>query len=203
MENGYSLSDIRAATRDNENWGGNSDILWLILFMYAMFGGGGFGGFGGFGGANGALTRAEMQQGFDTAEITRKLDGMSYGIADATYALTNSITNEGRAMQMKLADSDCSIKMLVKDLFAQNDRSTCAVTTAIHEEGEQTRALIRENEIKNLRDKVQQLEMDRAMCGVVRYPNQMAYTTNCNPFGGNNGCGCGGNNGCGCGCNNI
>ena len=184
MENGYSLSDIRAATRDNENWGGNSDILWLILFMYAMGGGG----LGGFGGSNGALTRAEMQQGFDTAEITRKLDGMSHGIADAAYALTNSVTNEGRAMQMKLADSDCSIKMLVKDLFAQNDRSTCAVTTAIHEEGEQTRALIRENEIKNLRDKVQQLEMDRAMCGVVRYPNQMAYTTNCNPFGGNGCC---------------
>lgn len=193
MENGYSLSDIRAATRDDENFGGNGSWWIILLFLFAM-GGGGFG-FGGFGGANGALTRAEMQQGFDTAEITRKLDGMSYGIADATYALNNSITNEGRSMQMQLADCCCSTKVMIGELAAQNDRNTCAITTAIHAEGEQTRALIRENEIQSLRDKVQALEMDRAMCGVVRYPNQITYATNCNPFGGNScGCGCGNNN---------
>ncbi len=192
--NGYSLSDIRAATQD-ENWGGNGGSWWIILlFLFAM-GGGGFGGFGGYGGANGALTRAEMQQGFDTAEITRKLDGMTNGIADATFALNNTITNEGRSMQMQLADCCCNTRLGIADLGAQNDRNTCAITTAIHAEGEQTRALIRENEIQALRDKVQALELGNAMCGVVRYPNQITYATNCNPFGYNN-------NG-GCGCNNI
>lgn len=186
MENGYSLSDIRAATRDDENWGGNGGSWWIILlFLFAM-GGGGFG-FGGFGGANGALTRAEMQQGFDTAEITRKLDGMSYGIADATFALNNTITNEGRSIQSQLADCCCNTRLGIAELSAQNDRNTCTITTAIHAEGEATRALIRENEIQALRDKVQALELGNAMCGVVRYPNQMAYTTNCNPFG-SNGC---------------
>lgn len=187
MENGYSLSDIRAATRDDENWGGNGGSWWIILlFLFAM-GGGGFG-FGGFGGANGALTRAEMQQGFDTAEITRKLDGMSYGIADSTFALNNTITNEGRSIQSQLADCCCNTRLGIAELSAQNDRNTCTITTAIHEEGEATRALIRENEIQALRDKVQALELGNAMCGVVRYPNQMAYTTNCNPFGGNGCC---------------
>lgn len=186
MENGYSLSDIRAATRDDENWGGNGGSWWIILlFLFAM-GGGGFG-FGGFGGANGALTRAEMQQGFDTAEITRKLDGMSYGIADSTFALNNTITNEGRSIQSQLADCCCNTRLGIAELSAQNDRNTCTITTAIHAEGEATRALIRENEIQALRDKVQALELGNAMCGVVRYPNQMAYTTNCNPFG-SNGC---------------
>ena len=184
MENGYSLSDIRAATRDNENWGGNSDILWFILFMYAMGGGG----LGGFGGSNGALTRAEMQQGFDTAEITRKLDGLTTGICDSTYALNNTITTEGRAIQTQMAQCCCDTRLGIAELGAQNDRNTCSITTAIHAEGEATRALIRENEIKNLRDKVQQLEMDRAMCGVVRYPNQTVYTSGCNPFAGSNCC---------------
>lgn len=187
MENGYSLSDIRAATRDDENWGGNGGSWWIILlFLFAM-GGGGFG-FGGFGGASGALTRAEMQQGFDTAEITRKLDGMSYGIADSTFALNNTITNEGRSIQSQLADCCCNTRLGIAELSAQNDRNTCTITTAIHAEGEATRALIRENEIQALRDKVQALELGNAMCGVVRYPNQMAYTTNCNPFGGTGCC---------------
>lgn len=187
MENGYSLSDIRAATRDDENWGGNGGSWWIILlFLFAM-GGGGFG-FGGFGGANGAPTRAEMQQGFDTAEITRKLDGMSYGIADSTFALNNTITNEGRSIQSQLADCCCNTRLGIAELSAQNDRNTCTITTAIHAEGEATRALIRENEIQALRDKVQALELGNAMCGVVRYPNQMAYTTNCNPFGGTGCC---------------
>ena len=192
--NGYSLSDIRAATQD-ENWGGNGGSWWIILlFLFAM-GGGGFGGFGGFGGANGALTRAEMQQGFDTAEITRKLDGMTNGIADATFALNNTITNEGRAMQQQIADCCCNTRLGIAELGAQNDRNTCAITTAIHAEGEQTRAMIRENEIQALRDKVQALELNNAMCGVVRYPNQITYATNCNPFGfSNGGCGYGNNN---------
>ena len=128
-----------------------------------------------------------MQQGFDTAEITRKLDGMSYGIADSTFALNNTITNEGRSIQSQLADCCCNTRLGIAELSAQNDRNTCTITTAIHAEGEATRALIRENEIQALRDKVQALELGNAMCGVVRYPNQMAYTTNCNPFG-SNGC---------------
>lgn len=182
--NGYSLSDIRAAVGDGEMFGGGNSWWIILLFLFIMGGGG----FGGFGGTNGALTRAEMQQGFDTAEITRKLDGMSYGIADSTFALNNTITNEGRSIQSQLADCCCNTRLGIAELSAQNDRNTCTITTAIHAEGEATRALIRENEIQALRDKVQALELGNAMCGVVRYPNQMAYTTNCNPFGGTGCC---------------
>ena len=188
-ENGaLSAADV-AAVAGNRGMGGfgygDGGIFWIfILFLFAMGGGG----FGGFGGTNGALTRAEMQQGFDTAEITRKLDGMSYGIADSTFALNNTIMNEGRSIQSQLADCCCNTRLGIAELSAQNDRNTCTITTAIHAEGEATRALIRENEIQALRDKVQALELGNAMCGVVRYHNQMAYTTNCNPFGGTGCC---------------
>lgn len=185
MEN-YSLSDIRAATRDDEGWGGNGGSWWIILlFLFAM-GGGNFGGWGG----NGALTRAEMQQGFDTAEVTRKLDGLTNGISDATYALSNLITNEGRGMQQQIADCCCNTRLGIAELAAQNDHNTCTIATAIHAEGEATRALIRENEIQALRDKVQALELNGALCGVVRYPMQTTFNSGSNPF-------C-----CGCGCSN-
>lgn len=185
MEN-YSLSDIRAAVGEDGFGGGNGSWWIILLFLWAMCGGG-----FGFGGGNGALTRAEMQQGFDTAEVTRKLDGLSSGICDSTFALNNTITTEGRAIQTQMGQQYTDIRLGIAELGAQNDRNTCKITTAIHEEGEATRALIRDNEILQLRDKVQRLEMDNAMCGVVRYPNQITYATGCNPFTG--GCGCNNN----------
>ena len=48
-----------------------------------------------------------------------------------------------------------------------------------------------ENETNALRARVQQLELQSAMCGVIRYPTMTTYATNCNPFF--SGCGCNGN----------
>lgn len=183
MEN-YSLSDIRAAVGDEGMFGGGNS-WWIILLFLFIMGGNGFG----FGGNNGALTRAEMQQGFDTAEVTRKLDGLTTGICDSTYALNNTITTEGRAIQTQMAQCCCDTRLGIAELGAQNNRNTCSITTAIHAEGEATRALIRENEIQALRDKVQALELNSALCGVVRYPNQTVYNSGCNPFAGSNCCG--------------
>lgn len=73
------------------------------------------------------------------------------------------------------------------------NQNTCDITTAIHAEGEATRALIQSNEIQALRDKVTSLEMDSRFCGVVKYPMSYAYSAGASPF-----CGCNT-----CGCNNI
>lgn len=78
-------------------------------------------------------------------------------------------------------------------MSAQMNQNACDITTAIHAEGEATRALIHTNEIQALRDKVSSLEMDSRFCGVVRYPMSYSYSAGNSPF-----CGCG----CGCG-NNI
>ena len=40
MDN-YSLSDLRAATENNDGWGGNGGAWWLIiLFLFAFMGNG-------------------------------------------------------------------------------------------------------------------------------------------------------------------
>ena len=49
--------------------------------------------------------------------------------------------------------------------------------------------MVQANEVQALRDKVQNLELRDAMCGVVRYPNSWAYNAGTSPF-----CGC--NSGC-------
>jgi hypothetical protein len=96
-ESGYSLSDIAAVSgsRNNDGMFGGDWGAWIILFLiFGLFGNGR--GFGGFGGGNGGscgcepcATKADL-----TAQgIVQKLDGITYGISDSTYALNNSITS--------------------------------------------------------------------------------------------------------------
>lgn len=189
MEN-YSLSDIRAATEHERDEGFGGGAWWIIILFLFMFG---MGGFGGFGGQNGALTRAEMQQGFDTAEVTRKLDGLSYGLSDGFYAqnttmlngfagVTSAVENARFAAQQCCCETNRNIDGVRYDA----QKNTCDIITAIHAEGEATRNMMQQNEIQQLRDRIQRAELRDAMCGVVRYPMATTYTSGGNPF-----CGCG------------
>lgn len=162
MDSNYSLADIQAVT--GSGFGGNSMIWIIFLFLFALGGGMGWGG-----GANGALTRAEMQQGFDTQEIVRKLDGLTYGMCDSTYALNNSILTEGRALQQQISDCCCDTRVGISNLAALNNENASKVMSAVHEEGEKTRALIQQNEIQALRDKLADVQLAQSQCAQNTY----------------------------------
>ena len=194
MDN-YSLADIRAATGTNEDGWNGGGAWWIIILFLFMFGMGG-GGWGWGNRGNDALTRAEMQQGFDTQEITRKLDGLSYGMCDGFYAQNTTMLNGFAGVTSAVRDAQfaaqqccCETNRNIDAVRYDAQKNTCDITTAIHAEGEATRALIQKNEMQNLRDRLQQMELREAMCGVVRYPMATTYTSGGNPF-----CGC--NNGC-------
>jgi hypothetical protein len=95
MEN-LSLGDALALTRNSGSNGegsgffnGNGDWAWIII-LFLLFGWGrnGFG--GGFGGGNDGSCN---YGGFGAPNIYGKLDGITYGISDATFALNNNISN--------------------------------------------------------------------------------------------------------------
>lgn len=66
-------------------YGGGMWFMWIIV-LFALMGGWG-NGFGRNGWGNGpGLTQVEMQQGFDTQSILRKLDGINNGLCDGFYA---------------------------------------------------------------------------------------------------------------------
>lgn len=195
MDNGYSLSDIRAATEGDGFGNGMGGGWWLIiLFLAAMNGDFGWGGNRGNDIAT-STTQQEILFGQQFQRMDDRITNLGNGISDAAFALTNQISNEGRDLQMQLANCCCENRLGIANLGAQGDRNTCQITTAIHAEGEATRALIRENEIQALRDNVGKLELNEALCGVVRYPQTITYGAGMSPFfGGGNGCCCGGNN---------
>jgi hypothetical protein len=179
MENNYSLADIRAATRDDDRGyygcndlfgGGGLTTIIVIFFLFAMMGGGfgGFGGFGGWGGfngaaANGALTRAELQAGFDTQEITRKLDGITNGLSDGFYAQNTTMLNGFAGVTAAVNDARfatqsccCETNRNIDSVKYENAQNTCAITTAIHAEGEETRRMLAAQENAWLRDQLEQ-----------------------------------------------
>lgn len=118
-ENGnLSAADVYAVTRNNDSnnsmWGGD----WFgYLLLFALFGGG-FGGFGGFGGAgilpwllfgNGGFggfggcgspcaTQADVRAAVDQQTLISKLDQQTYGLADSTYAINNTINSNFRGV---------------------------------------------------------------------------------------------------------
>ena len=94
---GYNLSDIAAVTDRNGNGDGmfGNNGWWIILlFLFAGWGRNGFGGgFGGGGYEAPCATQADVRAAVDQQTLISKLDNQTYGLADSTYALNNSIMN--------------------------------------------------------------------------------------------------------------
>lgn len=96
MRGEYSLSDIAAVTgnsgnNDGNGFGGNG--AWWIIVLIALFGRGGFGNFGGGNEGGSSSTPQVVYGGLGMPDIYGKLDGISNGICDATFALNNAINN--------------------------------------------------------------------------------------------------------------
>lgn len=207
----YSLSDLAAVTKDADGMAGNGAWWIIILFLFVIMGGG-WGGFnrqGEYGQYATAASQQEILYGQQFGQINDRLTNLGNGICNLGYEMQGNIgqlgkevalaqagTNTtimqtGNSIQSQIAQCCCDNRLATANLSAQMDRQTCDITTAIHAEGEQTRALMQANEIQQLRDKVSALEADNRMYGVVRYPSGYTYTAGPSPF-----CGC--NSGCGC-----
>ena len=94
------VASIDGNNNGNGMFGG--DGWWAIIIFALIFGwgGNGFGaGFGGgFGGNRGGFvepcaTQADVRAAVDQQTLISKLDQQTYGLADATYSLNNSITS--------------------------------------------------------------------------------------------------------------
>ena len=96
--NGYSLSDIAAATGNNRGNGFGDGEWWIILLFLFAFNGNGWGGFGGGNNAKAGAgypcaTQLDVRDAVDQQTLISKLDQQTYGLADSTYALNNAITS--------------------------------------------------------------------------------------------------------------
>lgn len=91
---------------------------------------------------------------------------------DGFYGIQGALAENRFAQQ----NCCCEIKSGIKDLSAEGYRNACEITTAIHAEGEATRALINSNTMQELRDKL--AEKDREVQARDFQLSQIAQTNN-------------------------
>lgn len=209
MDSNYSLADIRAATHDDDGYSGQGSWFWIVVLFLFMFG---FGRNGwGNDANNGALTRAEMTDGFNNQSVLNKLNGLENGLCDGFYAQNTTmlqgfsgIGNQIMQNQFAMKECCCETNRNIDAVRYENSKNTCEITTAIHNEGEQTRALIQANTIQNLRDRLEaknqelqtanfqlsQQAQNTTLINELRPCAKPAYIT-CSPYQARNfGCGC-------------
>ncbi len=117
-------------------WGGYGGMWaeWIpliLIFGLLGWGGGGFG-FGGGGGGNaGAYLGAEVQRGFDTRTVVSKLDGITNGLCDSTFALNNSIMGGFHGVDNAICTLGYQTQQGINTLAAQMAQNTCGIERSI------------------------------------------------------------------------
>lgn len=179
MNEGLTASDVLALTRNN-----NEEGMWNNPFIYlvwlAVLGNGGLFGNRGVGDAavQGAITRSDLFEGFNNQDVNGQLRGITNGLCDGFYAINNGLKDGFYGTQAGIKDGFYGIQgALAENRFAAQNcccetnrnidavryegaQNTCAITNAIHAEGEATRALINSNVMQELRDKLEARDRD-------------------------------------------
>ncbi len=205
--------------RGNDGWGNGMGFMWIFALL--ILANGGWGGFGGNNAAalgyENLATSNEVQRGFDNqnsmanqrdilaAVSNNALQEMQNNNQNTQY-LTGQVNDKYNELQRDIAgiamtqqaamgqqsQCCCETKMLISEVAANQRYESAMQNNAVLQAIAGLGSKMDQNEINALRDRVNGLELQNAMNGVVRYPMSTAYNAGYNPF-----CNCGQNwNGC-------
>jgi hypothetical protein len=194
MDTGYSLSDVAAVTRSNDGYGCDGFGMggWWMIIIFAMIFGWGNGGFGGNQGGNG-FTQAEVQRGFDNSAVIGKLDRLGDGLSSLGYELNNSIMGGFNGTQRDMCTGFSAVNAAINAAAAQSAECCCATQRAIDGVNynaamntasinatttAQTQKILDAicgNRMADMQNQINALQLQSALCGVVRYPNAATY----------------------------
>ena len=126
----YSVPVTPYGTSSNGNglFGGDSWAWIIVLLLLFGWGGNGNGGFGGFGGGG----YSDVQRGFDHNSVINKLDGLTYGLSDSTYALNNAIQGGFHSVQSQLADCCCTTQRAIDGVNFNMAKGFCDLGNVIN-----------------------------------------------------------------------
>jgi len=192
---------------DNNGMNGFMGIFGLLILL-GLFSGGFGGGFGGNGNAN--AIQADVQRGFDAqnqmAQTRDVLGAVTAGTAQsvaATNQVYHDIVNNLSDKYSELARDVAGVQMGVQQAISNQNECCCGTKLLISESTAGLSAQIAQNKYENalalagmeqrltskmdqneiisLRDQIQQLQLQQAMCGVVRYPLSTTWTAGTYP----------------------
>lgn len=194
-----------------DGWGGgNGCFMWVIL-LFALMGGG----FGGWGNRGDVASTRDVYASNDFQSLRSAVNNLGNGIADATFALNNTINNgfnnTGRdiaqgtyVMDKAVTDTRYVLGNAINENRFASQQNANMIAKAIADDGEKTRALIVQNKIEALQMALAEkdrrlLSSDFALsqCGQTREiisqvrPFPVPAFPVGNPYGSGCNCGCG------------
>lgn len=134
---GYAMTPADYAAMNgncngNGGWGWGNDWWILLLFLCGWGNGGwGFGGNGGNRGNCGCATTADVDHAVNQQTTISKLDGITQGICDATYALNNTVTNGFSQAELSRCNGQAALMQQLYNMSAQNQACCCETQRAI------------------------------------------------------------------------
>lgn len=175
---GTGVVPVMNMNHGNDDWGNGCGMwfMWIIV-IFALMGGWG-NGFGNNKGLNEALTRSDLQSGFDNQSVQRGIAGIQDGLCDGFYAQNTTMLNGFSGVQRDLMSNGyqlgnqiaenrfaaqnccCETNRNIDSVRAENYKNTCEIVNAINADGEKTRAVMVANTIQELRDKLADRDRD-------------------------------------------
>lgn len=183
-------------------FGGGDGGLFAILLIVLLMGGGAWG-MNGRGAFGTEAIQNQMQQGFDnqntmanqreilaaTNQVYHDITGY---VGDKYAELDRDVLGIGSTLQQVMANQNqccCSTLRAIDGVNYAAAQNTAAINANTTAAVQKVLDAITENKIEALQGKINQLELNNAVAGVVRYPTTFAYNAGQSPFCG--GCGCG------------
>ena len=199
MDSTTGIQPVMPVGGMGDGFGGGS-FMWIfgLIVLLGLFNGG-FGGFGNNGGV--ATLNADMQRGFDTQNLQAQTSGILNAVtngtaqtiaastANATNAI-NAIKDGNAALIREFGNVETALTALdgnmrncccdVKQQIMQNnydgamrDAATNANFTA---QIQSVKDLISQNKIESLQAQINQLQLQNATSGLLRFPNEWTFT---------------------------
>ena len=168
--------------------GGDGSFMWIfgLLILLGLFNGGGFG-FGGNGNTN-ALS-ADMQRGFDNqntmAQTRDILTAVTNGTAQTIAASTQNASNAINAIKdgnAALIREFGSVETALTGLAGKQQECCCSILRAVDGANYNTTVQIQKvldaiagNRMADMQNQINQLQLQNAMTGVMRFPNAWTF----------------------------
>ena len=192
MNRGYGYGD-------GFGFGGGSGI-WLFAILALMWGGNGF--FGGNGLGYRPATAEDVNNGFNFADLqdqNRDIINAISGSTAQSVAATERIGGEiisdihdvamgVQATQAKQQECCCNILRAVDGVNYNGALNTASINANTTAQTQRILDAITADKAERQAARINELERQIALQGVVRYPTGMTYNAGCSPFCG---CGCG------------
>lgn len=194
-ETGLSASDVALLNDRNVNGWSDGGFMWIFALLLLFWGGNGA---WGNRGANGEpVTEAGLcnAMNFNNLEnaVGRLGDSMNAGFTGiqrdmcTSTAAINAAINQSRFENQQCC---CETQRAIDGVNYNGAINTAAINANTTEQVQKVLDVLCGNRMADMQNQINQLQLQSALCGVVRYPNAITFTAGVSPFC-NSGCGCG------------